>query len=86
MKDKTVTYTTSNGSKIGTCKSDESLGKCFEVADHLKGDLARSYFYLSVAYRNKWECCNTKGVDKWKLKPWLEADMRDWHEKDPVTE
>ena len=52
VKEGTETYTSTNNSKIGTCKTDESAGKCFEIADNLKGDLARTYFYLSVAYRN----------------------------------
>ena len=50
VKEGTETYTSTNGSKIGTCKSNESAGRCFEIADNIKGDLARSYFYLSTAY------------------------------------
>ena len=82
----TETYTSTNGSKIGTCKSNSSAGKCFEIADILKGDLARTYFYLSTAYYQVWDCCDEEGVDKWDIKSWMEQDMRDWHANDPVDD
>ena len=53
-----VTYLSTNGCKIGTCAAGSEYGKCFEVTDALKGDIARSYFYLSTAYWNEWECCD----------------------------
>ena len=84
VKAGTETYTSTNNSKIGTCASDESQGRCFEIADDLKGDLARTYFYLSVAYYQVWECCDEPGVDKWDMKTWMENDMRAWHKGDPV--
>ena len=84
VKAGTETYTSTNGTKIGTCKTDSSVGKCFEVADYLKGDLARTYFYLSVAYYGDWTCCDGPGYDKWNIDPWMEADMRAWHAGDAV--
>ena len=69
---------------VGTCKSDSSAGKCFEIADNLKGDLARTYFYLSMAYWKTWQCCEEAGVNEWDMKKWMEDDMRSWHEGDPV--
>ena len=84
VKPDTVTYTSTNGSLIGTCKSNESAGKCFEVPDYLKGDLARTYFYLSMAYWKTWQCCEGPGYDKWDMAPWMENDMRSWHASDPV--
>jgi len=84
VKEGTETYTSTNGSKIGICKSDEAQGKCFEIVDYLKGDLARSYFYLSTAYYQKWDCCDVAGVDKSHMKTWMQNDMRNWHANDPV--
>ena len=84
VKAGTETYTSTNGCKIGTCKTDSSVGKCFEVADYLKGDLARTYFYLSVAYYGDWTCCDGPGYDKWNIDPWMEADMRAWNAGDAV--
>ena len=59
-------------------------GTCFEVADMYKGDLARTYFYLSTAYLREWTCCNDIGVDASFIKPWMESEMRLWHVADPV--
>lgn len=80
----TVYYTSTNGSKIGDCV--EASGTCFEAADYLKGDFARSYFYLSTAYWNKWTCCDEEGVNKSDIKSWLEAVLREWHNGDPVDD
>lgn len=81
-----VSYVSSNNSKIGKCLSDPSMGDCFEASPKLRGDLARTYFYLSVAYWKEWSCCKGPGYDKWDMAPAMEADMRDWHKKDPVSE
>jgi endonuclease I len=56
-----VTYTSTSGCKIGTCDTAGYNGTCFEVSDLLKGDVARSYFYLSTAYWNEWDCCDDVG-------------------------
>ncbi len=49
----TVSKTTGNGSKLGTCTSKYYSGTCFEVLDEYKGDFARSYLYFAVRYMNK---------------------------------
>jgi endonuclease I len=54
-----ITYTSTNGCRIGKCAASSDYGNCFEAVNYLKGDLARSYFYLSTAYWNEWECCDT---------------------------
>eukprot|EP00756_Hemistasia_phaeocysticola_P067292 Hpha_TRINITY_DN9853_c0_g2::TRINITY_DN9853_c0_g2_i1::g.81417::m.81417 len=82
-----ATYTSTNGCVIGPCaKPDGFSGSCFEVTDKLKGDVARSYFYLSTCYWNKWECCDTGGTNGSYMKPWLENQMREWHTGDPVDD
>ena len=82
-----VILTSSNGSKIGTCKGNRKAGRCFEVTDDLKGDLARSYFFLSMAYRGKWKYGDEQvGVNKEYIKPWMEKDLRAWHKSDPVDQ
>lgn len=82
----TATYTSTNGCIIGTCASDDYDGKCFEPVDLYKGDIARSYFYLSVAYMDEWTCCDEAATDKWNIKPWAESELREWHELDPVDD
>ena len=33
---------------------------------------------------NVWTCCDGVAVDRWKIKPWLEKELREWHDLDPV--
>lgn len=83
----TVTYTSTNGCLVGYCDSSTGYtGKCFEPTDLFKGDIARSYFYLSTAYWNKWSCCDTGQNDGSDIKTWMEDIMRQWHANDPVDE
>lgn len=49
----TVSKTSENGSKLGTCTSAYYSGTVFEVLDEYKGDFARSYLYFAVRYMNK---------------------------------
>jgi len=84
VKAGTETYISTNGSKIGTCLTDASYGKCFEVSDYIKGDLARTYFYLVTAYWEEWTCCTGPGFDKSNIAPAMEADLRAWNMFDPV--
>ena len=79
-----IKYTSSNGCRIGTCASLDYKGTCFEPANIYKGDFARSYFYLSTAYANEWSCCDDVGVNGSYIKPWMETELRAWHELDPV--
>ena len=78
----TESYISSNGCIIGNC--DALPGEqCFEPAQYLKGDLARSYFYLSTAYWNKWGCCEEVGVNRSSINEWMESTIRKWHASDP---
>jgi endonuclease I len=85
----TETYVSSNGCKIGTC-ADPVLRRggqrCFEPPDYLKGDIARSFFYLSTAYSEEMSCCDEVGVMGGDLKDWMESTMREWHAHDGVDD
>lgn len=78
----TPSYTSTSGCKIGTCA--EYDGDCFEPVDYLKGDFARSYFYLATAYWNEWSCCDDVAVNGSDIKPWMETVLRKWHTDDAV--
>jgi endonuclease I len=89
--DADASYISSNGSKIGPCEASAVAGsgytgKCFEPETSLKGDIARSYFYLATAYWKKWSCCDTDAVNGSDIKPWNEAILRAWHVQDPVDD
>jgi len=82
----TPTYNSTSGCLIGKCNSNEYNGNCFEPSDNLKGDFARSYFYLATAYWSEWSCCDDVGVNGSDIKPWMENVLRTWHAGDPVDD
>lgn len=81
-----ITYKSTNGCLIGACNVTGYTDKCFEPPDFYKGDFARSYFYLSTAYLNEWDCCETPGTNKSSINAWMEDLLRQWHKMDPVDE
>jgi len=81
-----VTYNSTSGCLIGACNVEGYTGKCFEPANDYKGDFARTYFYLSVAYWNEWGCCDTVANNGSDIKPWMENVLRTWHIQDPVDQ
>jgi endonuclease I len=46
----TASWTSLNGSKLGTCNDSGYSSTVFEPIDAYKGDLARTYFYMAVRY------------------------------------
>ena len=46
----TATYTSANGSKLGTSGLSGYTGIVFEPVDEYKGDIARTYFYMATRY------------------------------------
>ena len=81
------TYTSGNGSKVGPCSYSGYTGTVFEPVDEYKGDLARTYFYMSVCYKDK-----NLGQDSGsmfegsQLKPWALRMFIEWHYADPVSQ
>jgi endonuclease I len=80
-------WTSLNGSKLGNCGWPGYTGKVFEPIDEYKGDLARSYFYMTVRYYqddNGWpgSAMNTGS----QLKTWALALLKYWNSLDPVSQ
>lgn len=48
-----ATYTSNNGSKLGSASSGGGSGTVFEPIDEYKGDFARTYFYFVTCYEDK---------------------------------
>ncbi len=82
-----TTWTSTNGSKVGTSDIPGYSGQVFEPIDSFKGDFARTYFYMSVCYMDK-----NLGVETQSnfvggnLKPWAQELLLQWAAMDPVSQ
>ena len=83
-----ASWTSQNGSKLGTCKSSLGYtGTVFEPIDEYKGDLARAYFYMSTRYYGEDASWGTSGMtNKADIKPWAIDMLLDWSDNDPVSQ
>ena len=80
-------YTSGNGSKLGPCVTTGYSGTVFEPIDEYKGDIARSYFYMSVRYYSEdsgWEA--TDMTNKSEIKSWAMTMLLRWSDEDPVSD
>jgi len=80
-------WASQNGSKLGGCTWPGYSGVVFEPVDDYKGDLARSYFYMSVRYYtedNGWP--GSPMTTGSQLKPWALDMLAHWNDQDPVSE
>jgi len=79
-------WTSLNGSKRGPNSYAGYTGIVFEPIDAYKGDLARTYFYMTTKYYT--EDANWAGspmTDGANLLPWAVDMLLEWHEDDPVS-
>jgi endonuclease I len=82
-----ASWVSTNGSKKGNCSNAGYNGIVFEPIDEYKGDLARSYFYMSTRYYNEdssWD--NTDMTNGAEIKTWAVDMLLNWHQLDPVSE
>ena len=81
------TWTSTNGSKVGTSSISGYSGSVFEPIDSFKGDFARTYFYMATCYMDKnlgvETQSNFSGGD---LKPWAKELLLQWAALDPVSQ
>ncbi|MGD0710265.1 MAG: endonuclease [Bacteroidales bacterium] len=83
----TATWTSENGSKLGTCIDSGYTGVVFEPVDSFKGDFARTYFYMAVRYYT--EDSGWTGSDMVagaEPKPWALVVLKSWNKLDPVSQ
>lgn len=81
-----ASWTSQNGSKVGSCNFPGYSGTVFEPIDEYKGDFARGYFYMSTRYYNEdngWP--GSDMVTGANLKPWAVNLLLEWHYNDPVS-
>jgi endonuclease I len=85
----TATYTSSNGSKLGSSSISGYTGTVFEPIDEYKGDFARTYFYMATRYfdiMQNWNCPITNNTQFPAFEEWVVTMLLDWHTNDAVSD
>lgn len=84
-----ASWTSLNGSKLGSSKLNGYGGTVFEPINEFKGDIARIYFYFATRYENEIQTFSYDMYDGSKTKvfaePFLSMLLR-WHQQDPVSQ
>lgn len=80
-----ATWTSQNGSKLGTCGFAGYSGTVFEPIDSFKGDFARIYFYMCVRYKDEMPSWTGASFSSGDLSSWTESMLLQWHALDPVS-
>ena len=84
---RSASWTSQNGSKLGTCKTPGFSGTVFEPIDAYKGDFARAIMYMSVRYYSEDGSWGSSDMTvKSEIKPWAIDMLLRWNELDPVSE
>lgn len=82
----TATWTSLNGSKLGSCANAGYSSTVFEPIDEYKGDLARGYFYMSTRYQGEDASWSTSAAtNKSVILPWQIDVLVQWSHADPVS-
>jgi endonuclease I len=85
----TVTYASNNNfCKLGSSSFSGYSGTVFEPNDSLKGDFARTYFYMVTAYDDKvasWSSDQLAGNQYPALSTWSVTMFLKWNSQDPVS-
>ncbi|MCK4642381.1 endonuclease [bacterium] len=85
------TWTSTNGSKVGSCSYAGYSGPIFEPIDEYKGDFARTYFYTVTRYEDRitsWDTTDTSfnGTSYPGFQAWAYDMFLEWHNADPVSQ
>jgi len=85
----TVSWTSKNGSKLGTSKLNGYSGTVFEPINEFKGDIARIYLYFATRYQSQITTFTYDMYDGSTFKVFAEPFMSmllRWHQQDPVSQ
>lgn len=80
-----ATWTSQNGSKLGSSAVPGYVGTVFEPIDSFKGDFARIYFYMATRYKDElpsWTADPFSGSD---FSSWAKNMFLIWNALDPVS-
>lgn len=84
-----ASWTSTNGSKVGSNSLAGYSGTVFEPIDEYKGDFARTYFYMATRYENvisNWNSDVLNGSTYPVYTEWQLDMLISWHEQDPVSQ
>lgn len=84
-----ASWTSLNGSRVGTSDYPGYSGTVFEPIDEYKGDFARGYFYMATRYENSIAGWNSPMFDETAypaFTEWALNLLMEWHEQDPVSD
>ncbi|MBN2790323.1 MAG: endonuclease [Candidatus Delongbacteria bacterium] len=85
-----ASWTSQNGSKVGSSSYTGYTGTVFEPIDEFKGDFARSYFYMATRYEDVisgWPGSDMlDGSSDKVFTDWALNMLIDWHTNDPVSQ
>lgn len=80
-----ASWTSQNGSKLGSSAVAGYVGTVFEPIDSFKGDFARIYFYMATRYKDElpsWTSDPFSGSD---FSGWAKNMFLVWNAQDPVS-
>jgi len=80
-----ASWTSTNGSRLGSCTTPGYTGTVFEPIDEYKGDFARTYFYMMTCYMNQVSSWSSPMLDGGDLSSWARNLLLTWSEEDPVS-
>jgi endonuclease I len=81
------TWTSLNGSKLGNCVNPGYSSTVFEPINEFKGDLARTFFYMTTRYLDEdasWS--SSPATNKCEILLWQRNVLLQWHHQDPVSQ
>lgn len=81
-------WTSQNGSKVGTNTFSNYRGNVFEPIDEFKGDIARALLYFATRYEDQISNWNHEMLDGSKdqvYADWFIRLLLKWHKQDPVS-
>lgn len=84
----TATWTSLNGSKLGSSAVSGYSGTVFEPIDEFKGDIARMYFYFATRYENtvaSYPYAMFNGTSNQVFTTSFLNMLISWHNQDPVS-
>ena len=83
------TWTSQNGSKLGSNTYGNYSGTVFEPIDEFKGDIARMLFYFATRYETQvasWNHDMLNGTSDQVYADWFLAMLISWHNADPISQ